>query len=238
MDAFLYGAGLQWKVDLRSRNVLIAMYVVPLLFLLIFGGVFTSVLPNGRETLLPMMTTFCLSMGALIGVPPAICQAYRPEIRSTYRVNGVPSWQSLAQILLAAFLHLLILAVLVFLLTPLCFQADPPESAGTYVAGVLLLSAASLGAASVIGLAVKDEAAASAVSIAVFLPSIMLSGIMFPADMLPEILQNIGEIFPATWGFRLMSAPQTEAEDVWPLILIICLCAAASAWLLRRLRHR
>lgn len=35
----------------------------------------------------------------------------------------------------------------------------------------------------------------------VFLPSIMLSGIMFPVAMLPNVLQVIGRILPATWGF-------------------------------------
>ena len=32
MGAFLYGTALQWRLDIRSRTLLITCYVVPLLF--------------------------------------------------------------------------------------------------------------------------------------------------------------------------------------------------------------
>lgn len=38
----------------------------------------------------------------------------------------------------------------------------------------------------------------------VFLPSILLSGIMFPSELLPGVLGAAGRIFPASWGFCLM----------------------------------
>ncbi len=46
MGGFLYGVALQWKLDLRSRTMLIACYAVPLLFFAVMGGIFTSVMPN------------------------------------------------------------------------------------------------------------------------------------------------------------------------------------------------
>ena len=38
----------------------------------------------------------------------------------------------------------------------------------------------------------------------VFLPSIMLSGIMFPLTLLPKALSLTGKIFPAFWGYLLL----------------------------------
>ena len=35
MGAFLYGTALQWRLDIRSRTLLITCYVVPLLLSLI-----------------------------------------------------------------------------------------------------------------------------------------------------------------------------------------------------------
>ena len=42
MNGFLYGVALQWKLDLRSKSLLITCYIVPLIFFLLMGGIFTS----------------------------------------------------------------------------------------------------------------------------------------------------------------------------------------------------
>ena len=63
MGAFLYGTALQWRLDIRSRTLLITCYVVPLLFFAMMGGIFTSVNPSARETLVPSMTVMGVSMG-------------------------------------------------------------------------------------------------------------------------------------------------------------------------------
>ena len=55
----------------------------------------------------------------------------------------------------------------------------------------------------------------------VFLPSIMLSGIMFPIDLLPDFLEAIGRIFPASWGYRLMLDNGFCLENLWYLILLL-----------------
>ena len=54
MSAFLYTIALQWKLDIRSRSMLITCYVVPLLFFAIMGGIFTSVNPAAEKTLVPL----------------------------------------------------------------------------------------------------------------------------------------------------------------------------------------
>lgn len=38
MGAFLYGIYLQWKLDIRSKTLLITCYIVPLLFLRLWAG--------------------------------------------------------------------------------------------------------------------------------------------------------------------------------------------------------
>ena len=37
MGAFLYGTSLQWKLDIRSKTLLITCYIVPLLFFCSYG---------------------------------------------------------------------------------------------------------------------------------------------------------------------------------------------------------
>lgn len=78
-----------------------------------------------------------------------------------------------------------------------------------------------LGIGGVLGLVVKNRAKLTMVSQLVFLPSIMLSGIMFPIDLLPDVLLIIGRIFPASWGYQLMLDNGFCFENAWYLILIL-----------------
>lgn len=69
----------------------------------------------------------------------------------------------------------------------------------------------------------------------VFLPSMMLSGIMFPASLLPASLQAAGKVLPATWGFEAMCAQGLGLGDVYPLLLITAIALALSLWKLRKI---
>ena len=228
MDAFLYGIFLQWKLDIRSKTLLITFYIVPLLFFAIMGGIFTSVMAQARYTLIQSMTVFGVSMGALIGLPPSLVEIYSSDIKKVYKANGVPLYLGLVLTNISAFIHLFIMSAILYIAAPLAFNAEKPEDPVLYFAGLAIYIAVSLSIASIIGLAVKDQAKTSMVSIIIFLPSIMLSGIMFPIELLPNTFAIVGKIFPATWGYRVMADSTFQLENLLPLaailILAICVC--------------
>lgn len=87
MNAFLYGIGLQFKLDIRSKSLLITCYLVPLLFFAIMGGIFTSLMPEAKDTLIQSMTVMGVSMGAFVGVPPSIVEIYGTDIKKMYHAN-------------------------------------------------------------------------------------------------------------------------------------------------------
>ena len=92
----------------------------------------------------------------------------------------------------------------------------------------------SLSAGCALGLCVKSQAKLTMISQLLFLPSIMLSGIMFPAGMLPEALQTAGKMFPAAWGYLLMQDGGFNLENLWDLLLVLAVAAAACGVLLRK----
>ena len=90
MKAFLYGVGLQFKMDIRSKTMLITCYLVPLVFFFFMSGIFTSVDPSAEKTLISSMSVFIITMSALIGLPPSLGEVYSGEIKKVYKANGVP----------------------------------------------------------------------------------------------------------------------------------------------------
>lgn len=238
MNGFLYGAVLQWKLDLRSRTMLITCYAVPLLFFAVMGGIFTSVMPESKETLVQSMSVFAVTMGALIGLPPSLAEIYRSDVKNAYQANGVPLSFGLVLTNLSAFVHLLVMSFILYVAAPIAFDAKIPEHPFTYFGGLVILTVVSLSAASMIGLAVKDTADTSMFSILVFLPSIMLSGIMFPSDMLPEAFVIAGKLFPAAWGYKLMTDGFFSLQTLCPLCGIFFIAFLICCVLLKRIQTR
>lgn len=235
MGAFLYGVFLQWKLDMRSKTLLITCYIVPLLFFAVMGGIFTSVMPQAKDTLIQSMTVFGVTMGALIGLPPSLVEIYSTDIKKVYKANGVPLYLGLVLTNISAYIHLFIMSVVLYFAAPLAFNAEIPDNPERYFISLAVFIAVSLSIASIIGLAVKDQAKTSMVSIIVFLPSILLSGIMFPIDLLPKAFQTAGKIFPASWGYRIMADHIFQLKNLVPLTVLFVLAVFACIILLRRL---
>lgn len=238
MNGFLYGAVLQWKLDLRSRTMLITCYAVPLVFFAIMGGIFTSIMPETTDTLIASMTVFAVSMGALIGLPPSLAEIYRSDIKNAYQANGVPLSLGLMLTNISAFVHLLIMSAILYVIAPIAFGAKVPENPGVHFCGVIILIAVSLSISSIIGLAVKNPANTSMFSILIFIPSTMLSGIMFPAGLLPKAFEFVGKLFPATWGYVLMAENSLTGHNLWPLSIIFVASVLLCVILLKKIETR
>ena len=238
MKAFLYGIALQGRLDIRSKTLLITCYLVPLLFFVVMGGIFTSIMPGTEATLIPAMTVFGVTMGALIGLPPTLVEIYGTDIRKVYQANGVPLVLGLVLCNISAFVHLFIMSLILYFAAPLLFQAEFPIQTGAYFGCLAIFIAVSLSIASVIGLAVRDQAKTSMVSILFFLPSILLSGIMFPAELLPKGFAAAGRFFPASWGYPLMSGAVFQAELLIPLLARFLTAGLICAALLKRISRK
>ena len=236
MKAFLYGVGLQWKLDIRSKSLLITCYVVPLLFFAVMGGIFTSVNPEAKNTLIQSMTVMGVSMGAMIGLPPSLAEIYGSDIRKMYKANGVPLYLGLVSVFLSAFIHLLIMSGIIYLTAHVLFHAELPANLPSYFGSLAVFIAVSLSVGSVLGLLVKSQAKLTMFSQLLFLPSIMLSGIMFPAELLPETLTYAGKLLPAAWGYQMMSDRVFHPGNLWPLAAILAAAAVICGLLLRKLK--
>ena len=220
MNGFLYGVALQWKLDIRSKSLLVTCYIVPLIFFFLMGGIFTSVVPEMGSSLIQSMIVMSVSMGALIGLPPSLAETYGSGIKNVYKANGVPIWLGLVTMCLSAFVHLMSTCIVIVLLAPILFEAAMPKQLPFFFLALAIYIAASLSIGSVLGLTAKNQAKLTMTSQLVFLPSIMLSGIMFPVDLLPDVLESLGRIFPAAWGYRLMLDHGFCFAHLWYLILI------------------
>ena len=234
MNGFLYSVALQWKLDIRSKSLLVTFYIVPLIFFLIMGGIFTSVIPEMGSTLIQSMIVMSVSMGAFLGLPPSLVEIYGSDIKKIYNANGVPIYLGLVTILLSAFVHLMMTCIVILLLAPILFKASLPTQLPIFLLSLTIYIIVSLSIGCILGLTLKNQAKLTMLAQLVFLPSIMLSGIMFPISLLPDFLQVIGLVFPAYWGYRLMLENGFSIENLWYMIFIFCIVVMIGILLLNK----
>ncbi|HCR84701.1 MAG TPA: ABC transporter [Lachnospiraceae bacterium] len=238
MRAFLYGVALQWKLDIRSKSLLVTCYIVPLTFFLLMGGIFTSVMPEMKGTLIPSMIVMGVSMGAFIGLPPSLIETYGSDIKKVYKANGVPLYLGLVTMVISAFVHLMIMCIIIFLLAPILFEAALPTNLPLFFLALAIYVIVSLSIGSILGLVVKNQAKLTMIAQLVFLPCIMLSGIMFPIELLPRTFEIIGEIFPASWGYKLMIDGGFRLENLWYLLLVFVAAIIVCGILLKKQKSK
>lgn len=234
MNAFIYGALLQWKLDLRDRFVLLTYYLIPLVFFGFMGAIFTSINPGAKATLIQTMTIFGVTMGAFLGTPAPLVELYGGEIIKAYKVGGIPLWMAAVNNFISAFAHLFLMSVFLFLLAPLAFKAQVPANLGLYFISLAIFIIVCVSIGTLLGLYVRSASRLTMFSQLLFLPSLMLSGIMFPANLLPGVFQTVGKILPATWGLKIMTVSTLDITLFLPLLLMLVVTLVANVYKISR----
>jgi len=205
MNAFSKHLLVQFKMDIREHGTLLTYYLVPLVFYLVMGAVFSSINPLAKQTLSATMVIFAITMGAVLGIPAPIVKMRESGVLRAYRVCGIPGWAVLLIHAFSAFLHLLAVSIIIIITAPLFFGASYPQSFPGYFLTLFILLFTSIALGLLIGVVARGQSVATMLSQLIFLPTMMLSGIMFPASMLPAALRVFGHILPATYIMQSFS---------------------------------
>jgi ABC-2 type transport system permease protein len=213
MKALITQLKIQFIMDFREKSILLTFYLVPLVFFAVMGAVFSSINPGSKQTLSASMSIFAITMGAVIGMPAPMVKMREAGVLRAYKVNGIPGWALLLVQAISAALHLMVVAVIIFIAAPLLFGASLPLNCTAYFIILVIILFASISIGLLIGVVAHSQSAATMFSQAVFLPSLLLGGLMFPSSMLPGPMMWLGRLFPAThameaffsWAYGLES---------------------------------
>jgi len=236
MKAFMYTLYLKSKLDIKSAEMLITYYLVPLMFFGVMGAVFTSINPESKETLIASMSIFAITMGAFIGTPSGLLPYFSNDMRKTFKCAGIPLRTIVTTTLISGFVNLSIVSLIIFVVSPVAFNGQRPDNFAVHIMGISLFLIVSLLVGITLGLYTKSSSKLTMISQIVFLPSLMLSGIMFPADMLPKPLEYFGYIFPATSAMKILTGQASEWENY--LFLVVVFVAAVILIVIRLRKYR
>jgi ABC-2 type transport system permease protein len=198
MNAFINHFSFEFRTGIRNQTSLLMNYLLPLGFYAMMGLVMPEVNPTFLETMIPAMIVFAILASTLLGLPDPLVTAREAGIFRSYKVNGVPAVSILVIPALTTIFHMVIVTVIISVTAPLFFDAPAPVNWPGFILTFLALAFACAGLGALIGVISPDSRLTVLWSQLIFLPSMLLGGMMLPYSQLPEAVGRVARLLPAT----------------------------------------
>ena len=220
LKALLVNLKIYYLMTFRNSFLLIAHYLLPILFYLLFSVIFVGIDDANRNTIIMSMTAFAVGMNSYIGLPGSVVRYAVGDIKRAYIAGGISLWHVFVCAAISNIVHCFITSMVILLTAGPLFEAVMPESMFWYFIALLISILLSTVIGVAIGMFSKTEGVATVISQAIFQPSLFLSGIMIAIKFLPDFLQGITDIIPLKHSFVLLQG-YNERSLITSLILIV-----------------
>ncbi len=198
MTAFTNHFSFEFKTGLRNPTLLLMNYLFPLGFYAMVGGIFTKINPGFTQTLIPAMITIAAMASCLLGLPGPLVEAREAGIFRSFKINGVPALSILVIPVFTTIFHAIIVSAIITLTAGPLFKATLPGNWPAFLL-IVLLGICTFGAiGALIGVVSSTSRSTIFLSQSIFLPSMILGGMMMPIDILPESVRSFASLLPTS----------------------------------------
>lgn len=249
MSGYAHHLAFDFKSGVRDSTLMLMNYLFPVGFFVMIGLFMPSLNPAFLDIMIPGLVVFALMSGTLMTIPGTLVEQRNAGIFRSYRVNGVPALSLITIPVLGALVHMLLVSAVITAGGHLLFDAVLP-SGWAWFAAIIVLTALSLATLSaLIGIVAPSSRAATLLTQAVFVPSVLLGGLMVPVDLLPDGIARGASLLPATQATRAFNALAmgggVPADGLIPVTVLaasvlvnLTLCFALFRWNARSDRRR
>lgn len=206
MQAIALHLKFEFLAGLRNRTLLLMNYLMPLGCYALIGGMMIGINPFFKEQVIPAMTVFAVLSGTILGLPTPLIDARESEILRNYRINGIPAFTLLLIPSLSTAAHMILVSVIIAVTAPLFFQTPLPINWPAFLLVVLLLLFAYSAFGALIGVAAANTRISLLWQQLIYLPSMLLGGLMVPVDMLPAAFLKLSHLLPATYAMQAFNS--------------------------------
>ena len=239
MSAYTYHLMYDIRTGLRDKSLMLMNYLFPLGFLLLAGLFMTQVNPFFKDIMIPGMILFGIMSSTLLNLSSTQIQAREAGIFRSYRVNGVKLSSLVSIPVISSIIHSVIVSVIITFLSLLFFDATGPVNWLWFFVVLLGCAICFSTIGMLIGIVSPTQRAGILLAQIVYIPSVILGGLMVPSDMIPTNLQFIVSLLPASHGIQAfnnlsMGSGNGQFE---PLVILLVssvmnlfLCAALFQW--------
>jgi len=231
MNAFAHHFGFEFKTGLRNPTLLLMNYLFPLVFYVMMGFVMVPINPAFNDVLIPAIVIFAIMVSNLLGLPGPLVESREAGIYRSFKINGVPAFSILFIPMLTTIFHSLIVSAIIALTANLLFGSAVPTNWIAF-ALITLLTAFAVGAlGALIGVVATNSRSVVLYSQLIFLPSMLVGGLMIPISMLPASVRWISGLLPTTYAMEAMNGLAYGRQtffDPWISLAVLAGCLVMS----------
>ncbi len=225
MNAFASHFSFEFRSGIRDKTLLLMNYLFPLGLYGMLGFLMTELNPDFAETIIPAMIIIAILSSTILSLPNPLVAAREAGIFRSYKINGVPAISILTIPALTSILHIVIVAAIITATAPFLFSAPTPVHWLGFILFFLLAAFAHAGLGMLISVISANTRAIVLWSQLIFLPSMLIGGLMIPSSMLPGALGKVGLLLPATHAmnvFQGLTQNQVTAFDpLWSVLILL-----------------
>lgn len=234
MNAFLHHFSFEFRSGIRHKQLLLMNYLFPLGFYLMMGFIMAEINPPFRESIIPAMIVFGVLAATLLGIPDPLVNARENGVFRSYKINGIPSTSILIIPALTTTMHMVIVAAIITATGQLLFNAPLPVNWLNFIMIFFALAFACAGLSILIGVISPSSRMTVLWSQIIFVPSMLLGGLMLPYSLLPEIAGKFAQLLPATHAMNAyngLAMGGTASFSPWASVIMLFSSGVIAFWL-------
>ncbi|MEW6566827.1 MAG: ABC transporter permease [Chloroflexota bacterium] len=226
MKAFVTHFGFEFKTGLRNSNLLMMNYLFPIGVYIVLGLLMAKINASFLGTMVPAMGIFAIMASTILGMPGPLVDAREAGIYRSYKINGVPAFSILIIPALTTIFHGLIATALISLSAPLLFGGLAPDSWLNLALVMIVTAFACAGIGALISVISKDTRGTVLWSQLIFLPAMIIGGLMIPISALPSSLARVSMLLPTAHAMQAsLGLAYHQETTVPPLGSLLALLA-------------
>jgi len=225
MIAFFHHFMYDFRIGLREKSLLMMNYLFPLGFYVLMGLLMTGLNPTFAPTMTPAMILVAVMACTLLGLPYPVVESREAGIFRSFKINGVPALSIVSVPILSSLVHIILVSIIITFTAGPLFKAGVPVNWGYFLLILILtaLTFASLGM--LIGVVSPNSRLIVLFSQAIFLPSMILGGLMIPSEMLPPALYRVSLLLPTTYAMNawkgLAFGMEATFDPRWAVLILL-----------------
>jgi ABC-2 type transport system permease protein len=216
------------KLFLREPLTVLFSLALPLILLLILGGVFGNKADPGyyrgvgpMDFYVPAYVALVTASIGLISVPVHIAENRERGVLRRFQASGVPVWAvAVAEIVVSVLIAAVSSVVLVVAAVPIYDFAGPDSV--VLVLGAFVLCAVMFGMLGVmLGALLPTARAAQALGILLWFVMLLLGGAGPPPEVLSSGMRAVSDVLPLTHAVAVIQYGWLSSDPGWSLLIVI-----------------
>ena len=224
MKAVINHLSFEFKSVTRDKTLLLMNYLFPMAFYFMLCMIMPGIYPEFKNEMIPGMILFALIVSTLLGMPNPMVGNREKGIYRSYKIYGVPLKSVFIIPVITTMVHITLVACILLFCSTRLFKAAMPHSLLSFfsVYAVVLFAFSGLGV--LIGVCSPNDRFTILLAQLIFLPSMLVGGIIMPASILSESVRKIAMLLPTSYATNALGAVYTGQQAAFSL--------SASLWIL------